>query len=152
MWQLPIESRPLPRHPSLVGIVAYHVPDEGREVRKVDRGVELVSDHQLSRAGEAMPLSCAPQALEEVLEKALHGTPIGVLVVLPRIEIAVPPLVSEASFALAQERLIANKRFASRRTIEPSLLQGLVSCKKCGYALYRTSTRTSARTGGAPRA
>ena len=38
-----------------------------------------------------------------------------------------------------------NKQLSLRRTIEPSLLQGLVSCKKCGYALYRTSTRTSAR-------
>ncbi|MER9470615.1 zinc ribbon domain-containing protein [Mesorhizobium sp. M0482] len=35
--------------------------------------------------------------------------------------------------------------FAPRRTIEPSIVQGLVSCRKCGYALSRTSTRTSAR-------
>jgi len=28
----------------------------------------------------------------------------------------------------------------------PSVVQGLVSCTKCGYALYRTSTRSSART------
>jgi len=61
------------------------------------------------------------------------------------IEIPIPPLIDEEIFSLAQERLIANKRFASRRTIEHSLLQGLVSCKKCGYALYRTSSRTSAR-------
>ena len=61
------------------------------------------------------------------------------------IEIPIPPLIGEDIFSLAQERLIANKRFASRRTIEHSLLQGLVSCKKCGYALYRTSSRTSAR-------
>ena len=27
----------------------------------------------------------------------------------------------------------------------PSVVQGLVSCTKCGYALYRTSTRSSAR-------
>ena len=26
---------------------------------------------------------------------------------------------------------------ARRRTIEPSLMQGLVSCQKCGYALAR---------------
>jgi hypothetical protein len=31
------------------------------------------------------------------------------------------------------------------RTIEPSICQGIVSCSKCGYALYRTSTRSSAR-------
>ncbi|NRP75806.1 Transposon Tn3 resolvase [Ensifer psoraleae] len=61
------------------------------------------------------------------------------------IEIPVPALVSEETFALAAERLADNKRFAPRRTIEPSIVQGLVSCKKCGYALSRTSTRTSAR-------
>ncbi|MEX0448099.1 recombinase family protein [Xenorhabdus sp. SGI246] len=61
------------------------------------------------------------------------------------IEIPVPAIVSEETFALAAERLADNKRFASRRTIEPSLVQGLVSCRKCGYALSRTSTRTSAR-------
>ena len=61
------------------------------------------------------------------------------------IAIAVPPIVSEAIFALAQERLEANKTYAPRRTVTPSVVQGLVSCAKCGYALYRTSTRSSAR-------
>jgi site-specific DNA recombinase len=62
------------------------------------------------------------------------------------ITIAVPPIVSEQTFALAQERLQANKIHAPRRTVTPSVVQGLVSCSKCGYALYRTSTRSSART------
>jgi len=61
------------------------------------------------------------------------------------ITIAVPPIVSEETFALAQERLETNKIYAPRRTITPSVVQGLVSCSKCGYALYRTSTRSSAR-------
>jgi site-specific DNA recombinase len=61
------------------------------------------------------------------------------------IEIAVPALVTEQSFARAQELLEENKVHARRRTIEPSLVQGLVSCHKCGYALSRTSTRSSAR-------
>jgi site-specific DNA recombinase len=61
------------------------------------------------------------------------------------ITIAVPPIVSDETFALAQERLQANKTLAPRRTITPSVVQGLVSCAKCGYALYRTSTRSSAR-------
>ena len=34
---------------------------------------------------------------------------------------------------------------ARRRTLEPSLVQGLVSCQKCGYALSRASARSSAR-------
>ena len=61
------------------------------------------------------------------------------------IEIAVPALVSEETFALAQEQLEKNKRHSPRRTIEPTLLQGMLVCERCGYALYRTSTQTSAR-------
>jgi len=61
------------------------------------------------------------------------------------IEIRVPALVSGDSFARAQELLQENKIRSRRRTIEPSIVQGLLSCQKCGYAFSRTSTRTSAR-------
>ena len=61
------------------------------------------------------------------------------------IEIPVPPIVSEQVFELAARRLRDNQRFASRRTKEPSLLQGLVACASCGYSYYRTATRTSNR-------
>ena len=61
------------------------------------------------------------------------------------IEIPVPALVSEETFARAQELLYQNKIRSRRRTIAPSIVQGLVGCAKCGYALSRTSTQTSAR-------
>src|SRR5215470_13142382 len=61
------------------------------------------------------------------------------------IEIPVPAIITEECFVLAQERLHANKVNAPRRTVTPSVVQGLVACRKCGCALYRTSTRTSAR-------
>jgi site-specific DNA recombinase len=61
------------------------------------------------------------------------------------IEIPVPALVSEETFARAQELLQENKIRSRRRTIQASVVQGLVSCQKCGYAFSRTSTRTSAR-------
>ncbi len=61
------------------------------------------------------------------------------------IEIPVPALVTEESFARAQELLQENRIRSRRRTIEPSVVQGLVSCAKCGYAFSRTSTYTSAR-------
>jgi len=61
------------------------------------------------------------------------------------IGIPVPALVSEECFARAQELLQENKVRSRRRTITPSVVQGLVSCHKCGYALSRTSTRSSAR-------
>jgi site-specific DNA recombinase len=61
------------------------------------------------------------------------------------VEIAVPAIVSDIVFDLAARRLQDNKRFSARRTVEPTLLQGLVVCRNCGYAYYRTSTRTSLR-------
>ena len=61
------------------------------------------------------------------------------------IEIAVPAIVQDDIFARARELLEQNKKLAPRRTIQPSIVQGLVSCSKCGYALSRTSTRSSAR-------
>jgi site-specific DNA recombinase len=59
------------------------------------------------------------------------------------IEVPVPALVSEETFALAQQQLENNKRHSPRRTIEPTLLQGMLVCEQCGYGLYRTSTHTS---------
>ena len=59
------------------------------------------------------------------------------------IEIAVPPLIGETAFALAQEQLEKNKQFSQRRTIQPSLLQSMLVCERCGYGLYRSSTRTT---------
>jgi len=61
------------------------------------------------------------------------------------IEVPVPALVSEQTFALAQEQLQKNKHHSPRRTIEPTLLQGMLVCQQCGYGFYRTSTRTSQR-------
>ena len=61
------------------------------------------------------------------------------------IEIPVPALVAEETFALAQEQLESNKKHSPRRTVEPTLLQGMLVCRQCGYALYRVSTRTSKR-------
>jgi site-specific DNA recombinase len=61
------------------------------------------------------------------------------------IEIPVPAIIDEDLFAVAQERLEQNKRYSPRRTLEPTLLQGMLVCKKCGYAFSRCSTRTSKR-------
>jgi site-specific DNA recombinase len=55
------------------------------------------------------------------------------------IEIPVPALISEETFALAEEQLEKNKRFASRRARRPILLQGMLICKQCGYALCSVS-------------
>ena len=54
-----------------------------------------------------------------------------------------PALVSEEMFALAQEQLEKNKRHAPRRTVEATLLQGMLVCEQGGYALYRASIHTS---------
>jgi hypothetical protein len=59
------------------------------------------------------------------------------------IEVNVPALVDESAFALAQEQLQKNQHFSPRRTKRPSLLQGLLVCEQCGYAMY-------GRSGGKP--
>jgi site-specific DNA recombinase len=59
------------------------------------------------------------------------------------IEVPVPALVSEEMFALAQEQLEKNRHHSPWRTVEPTLLQGMLVCEQCGYALYRVSTLTS---------
>jgi site-specific DNA recombinase len=53
------------------------------------------------------------------------------------IEIPVPALIPEETFALAQAQLAHNAHFAARRTKRPTLLQGLLVCAQCGYAVYR---------------
>jgi site-specific DNA recombinase len=56
------------------------------------------------------------------------------------LEIAVPALVPEPTFARAQERLAENQRLSARNTREASLLQGRLVCGQCGYSLYRVTT------------
>jgi site-specific DNA recombinase len=58
-------------------------------------------------------------------------------------EIPVPAVVSEETFARVAHRLADNKRFASRNSKMPSLLQGMAACAACGYGYYRTTTRTT---------
>ena len=60
------------------------------------------------------------------------------------IEIAVPALVTKETFELAQERLELNKKLSPRRTLAPSVLQGLLVCAQCGYAWYRMNTPSTA--------
>src|SRR5437667_12436101 len=49
------------------------------------------------------------------------------------IEIPAPALVSEATFALAQEQSQKNKHHSPRRTIEPTLLQGILVFHQCRH-------------------
>src|SRR5690349_21195155 len=59
------------------------------------------------------------------------------------IEIPVPPILAEETSARVAGRLVDNKRFASRNSRNPSLLQGMAACAACGYGYYRTTTRTT---------
>jgi len=56
--------------------------------------------------------------------------------------IAVPALVTAEQFALVQDGLARNKRTSPRNTRRPSLLQGILVCRECGYVYYRCSTRS----------
>jgi site-specific DNA recombinase len=53
------------------------------------------------------------------------------------IEIPVPAFIEESQFCRAQELLASNKAYAARNTKRPSILQGLLICKKCGLPLYK---------------
>jgi len=57
------------------------------------------------------------------------------------IEITVPAIVSEECYEQAARRFEENRRFSARNTRTPSVLQGLVACRRCGYALFRAPKR-----------
>src|SRR5262249_20345341 len=61
------------------------------------------------------------------------------------IEIPVPAIVDDATFAIVQERLKSNKARSQRNTKVETLLQGMMVCSECGYSLYRSFTETSAK-------
>ena len=63
------------------------------------------------------------------------------------IEIPVPAIVSAELFEQAARRSKENERFARRRTLTPSLLQGLVVCEGCGYRMYRSGGRPNTWAG-----
>ena len=62
------------------------------------------------------------------------------------IELPVPAIVDPALFARAQRQREANRRFSERKTVEPTLLQGLCVCAHCGYAMGRNSGNSSRKT------
>ena len=98
--------------------------------------------------GKTMATSGTP-GLNRVARLQGRTTPRAVKTVdRPReewLEIPVPALADEVTFARVQQRLEDNKRFAARNTKVPSLLQGLAACSACGYGCYRTSARTARR-------
>ncbi|WP_433192189.1 recombinase family protein [Nocardia sp. CA-107356] len=59
------------------------------------------------------------------------------------IEIPVPAIVTAETFERVAQRLVDNKRFSTRNSKQPLLLQGMAACAGCGYGYYRTSTRTT---------
>jgi site-specific DNA recombinase len=57
------------------------------------------------------------------------------------LEIPVPALVAEHTWDRVQQRPADNKRYLSRNSRNPSLLQGICACAGCGYAYYRTTNK-----------
>lgn len=53
------------------------------------------------------------------------------------ITIEVPPIISESTFLIAQNRLLENKRLSPRNNKKYNyLLSGFLTCSECGYSLY----------------
>jgi site-specific DNA recombinase len=78
---------------------------------------------------------------------SLYPTPVA-----DRIDIAVPALVSAELFAVVQEQLAENRRRQRQRQAGARyLLQGLLVCKVCGYALCGKRNTTPARWGRLPK-
>ncbi|HEX9571449.1 MAG TPA: recombinase family protein [Burkholderiales bacterium] len=98
--------------------------------------------------GKTMTVS-EPPALNRVARLQGRSVPRAVKTVdRPReewTEIPVPAIVTPATFDRVRQRLEDNKRYASRNTKVPSLLQGLAACSACGYGYYRTSATTTSR-------
>src|ERR1700680_4274144 len=128
--------------------------DEGYIGATLERpGLERVRDLAAEGQGQVV-LASAPDRLSRkyayqillIEELARHGVETR-FVKAPQSATAEDQLLvqSEDSFARAQELLQENRIRSRRRTITPSIVQGLVSCQKCGYAFSRTSTHTSAR-------
>ena len=96
--------------------------------------------------GKTMAVAGSP-ALNRVARLQGRSVPRAVKTVdRPKAEwtqIPVPAIVAESTFERVQQRLADNKRFASRNSKVPCLLQGLAACSACGYGYYRTSTRTT---------
>ena len=61
------------------------------------------------------------------------------------ISLSVPAIVDEEVFAQARRQRRANRKFSSRNTRTPTLLQGLCVCALCGYAVQRLSTSGNKR-------
>ena len=55
------------------------------------------------------------------------------------IELPIPAILDETTFARAQQRRADNRRFSPRKTTEATLLQGLCVCAHCGYSMGRHS-------------
>ena len=61
------------------------------------------------------------------------------------IELTVPAILDETTFARAQQRRADNRRFSPRKTAVSTLLQGLCVCAECGYTIGRNSAKISAQ-------
>ena len=66
------------------------------------------------------------------------------------IDVSVPRIIDDATFARVQERIAANRRFSERRLKRKNvyLLRGLIRCGVCGYSyIGRTQTLAPKGTG-----
>jgi site-specific DNA recombinase len=99
----------------------------------------LRQDQGRSRAGRAEP-HCPPRRPHRPRQVRTQDRPREEWTGIP-----VPALVDEETFDRVQQRLADNKRFASRNTKVPSLLQGIAACASC-----RLCARAILHTPGGP--
>lgn len=59
------------------------------------------------------------------------------------ITIPVPAIITESLYRIVQDKLDESKRFASRNTRVPSILQGILVCGRCGSSFYKKSRKNT---------
>ena len=61
------------------------------------------------------------------------------------ITIPVPAIIEESIYRIVQDKLGEARHFASRNTRQPSILQGILVCGKCGASFYKKSRKNKHR-------
>ena len=97
---------------------------------KIDRAARQADAHRPARRGE-----------RHGRRPARHDQPAEAVDAHPRPARSSPTSTSRSRRSASP----SNAHFAKRNTRRPRLLQGILVCRECGYACYRTSTRTTKR-------
>ena len=108
-------------------INAHVGKDSSERRRKSLKGRKLSERIRAAAASTYHAVVASAERRAGTLTVQIHERPRSEWIAVP-----VPAVVSEGTLALAQEQLERNKHHAQRRTIEPTLLQGMLVSQTSG--------------------